>query len=144
MRRCLVLALMLLPSLALAQEGRKFNQKELEKDFDPLPVYSVRGQAVDNEVIVSVEPERDLIQADYVVRAEVKKVVDFYKTKLLTDPKKEGEEELGTLKYNFAPKPHKGDKRLFRVLVQQAEGNKANTGIRLLRRKVTEEDNVED
>ena len=86
MRRCLVLALMLLPSLALAQEGRKFNQKELEKDFDPLPVYSVRGQAVDNEVIVSVEPERDLIQADYVVRAEVKKVVDFYKTKLLTDP----------------------------------------------------------
>ena len=143
MRGALALALtMMLPALAFGQEGKKFNVKDLEKQFDPLPVFSVKGQAVDNEVIVSEEPERDLLQADYVVRAEVKKVIEFYKGKLRLEPKKEGEDELGTAKYVFAPKPMKGDKRLFRVILQQAEGNPTNTVIRLLRRKVTDDDPV--
>lgn len=143
MSRALACVLLLVPALAFGQESKKFNQKELEKEFAPVPVYVVKGAVIDNEVVVSKEAARDFYQAVYVVKVDVKKAVEFYKTKLGFDPKAEGEPELGTMKYTFAPKIPKGETRVFKVMVAPTD-SQAATVITLMHRKVTADDDVEE
>jgi len=141
MTRALALALLLVPAMAFAQEAQKFNLKALEKEFAPIPVYNVKGAVVDNEVVVSSDPKRDFYQAVYVLRVDVKKAVEFYKTKLAIEPKAEGEQELGTMKYTFAPKIAKGEVRVFKVMVAPTDAAGA-TVVTLMHRKVTADDDV--
>ncbi len=130
---------LLLPSLAVAQEAKKFNAKDLEKELAPLVAYSPKGGIVDNEAIVSVNPDYDSYEAVYVVKSAVKKVIDFYVEKLGFEPTREGEAELGTLRYHFALKIKQGDKRAYKVTVEPLEGEN-RVQIRLLRRAVTDDD----
>ncbi|HEY3446883.1 MAG TPA: hypothetical protein VGK67_10990 [Myxococcales bacterium] len=139
-RAIVILAAALLPSLCLAQEAKRFNAKELEKQFDPIPVFSVNGQAVDNEVVISSDLATGNASADYLVAAEFKKVIEFYQVKLATKPRKSGEMELGTLKFVFAPKPFKEDPFVIQVVVRPVEDNPRLTAIRLLKRPATEND----
>jgi len=142
MHRALALAVLCLPALSFAQDAKKFNAKELEKEFAPVPVYA-KGGVVDNEVMVSEEPKRDYVQAVYVVRADKKKVLEFYQTKLGLTPKTEGEEELGSEKYIFSPPPKKGEKRLFKVTIAATDTGD-NTVVTLMHRRVTDDEKPED
>jgi len=142
MSRALALALLLLPTLASGQEAKKFNAKELEKEFAAVGVFAPKGvKVMDNEVMFAEEPQRDFVQAVYVARVDIKKVLDFYKDKTKVDPKMEGKEELGTQKYTFAPLPTVADKRLYKVLVEPSL-NKGQVVITLMHRAVTEDDEV--
>lgn len=142
MTRALALAFVLLPSLAFAQEAKKFNAKELEKDFAEVGVFAPKGvPIVDNEVMMAKEADRDFVQAVYVVKVDIKKVLEFYKDKVKVEPKKEGEEELGTHKFHFAPKPKKADKRLYKVTVEPSD-KKGQVVITLMHRAVTDDDAV--
>lgn len=142
MTRALAFALVLLPSLALAQEAKKFNAKDLEKDFAKVGVFAPKNvKVVDNEAMVATESKRDYMQVVYVVRTDLKKVTDFYKEKMAMEPVKEGEEELGTYKYVFAPKPKKDEERLYKVTVEPSD-KKGQVVITLMHRKVTEDDDV--
>ena len=142
MYRALALAVVLLPSLAFAQEAKKFNAKDLEKDFASVGVFAPKGVAiVDNEVMMATEASRDFMQAVYVVRTDIKKVLEFYKGKTKVEPKKEGEEELGTHKFHFSPLPVKGDKRIFKVTVEPSD-KKGQVVITLMHRAVTDDDTV--
>ncbi|MGC4117801.1 MAG: hypothetical protein QM765_25250 [Myxococcales bacterium] len=139
-RSLLIVAATLAPALCFAQEAKRFNAKELEKQFDPIPVFSVNGQAVDNEVVVSADLATGNASADYLVAAEAKKVIEFYQVKLATKPRKTGDLELGTLKFVFAPKPFKEDAYVIQVVVRPVEDNPRITAIRLLKRPATEHD----
>ena len=130
---------LLIPRLAPAQEARRLDLKALEKEFAPLPVFTVKGQVIDSEVVVLEEPILEQVHVVYSVRTELKKVVEFYKGKIAVEPKKEGDEELGTEKYIFIRKPRQGEKRVFRVELEKSDGA-AGTTITLVRRKVTDED----
>ena len=142
MRGALAAAVLLLPGLAFAQETKKFNAKELEKDFAAVGVFAPKGVAIiDNEVVVDTEPERDYRQAVYMVRADIKKVLEFYKVKARVEPTTSGDEDLGTLKYVFAPMPQVDDKRLYRVTVEPAS-MKGQVMITLMHRRVTSDDIV--
>jgi hypothetical protein len=141
MRRLLPLVLVVGPALALAQEAKKFNAKELEKDFAPLPVYAQRGAVVDNEVVLSSDESRDLLQAVYVVKADVKKVNDFYAAKMSVKAERKGDDTLGTVKYVFQKPIKKGDQRVYRVTVEPLD-EPGRVQISLLRRAVTEDDPV--
>ncbi|HEY3451838.1 MAG TPA: hypothetical protein VGK67_36105 [Myxococcales bacterium] len=142
MTRALALAAVLLPSLAFAQEAKKFNAKDLEKDFAQVGVFTAKGAAVvDNEVMMAKEGDRDFVQAVFVVKFDIKKVIEFYKDKMKMEPKKEGEEELGTHKYIFAPLPAHKDKRLYKVTIEPSD-KKGQVVITLMHRAVTEEDPV--
>ena len=142
MRTALALSLLLLPTLGFAQEAKKFNAKELAKDFEAVGVYAPKGVVVvENEVMVNSEPARDFVEAVYVVRADLKKVLEFYKTRLTLEPKKQGDDELGTQKYLFAPKPKVGEKRIYKVTVAQAEGG-SGTMITLMHRKAESDEIV--
>jgi hypothetical protein len=142
MHRALALAVLCLPALSFAQDAKKFNAKELEKEFAPVPVY-VKGGVVDNEVMVSAEPKRDYVQAVYVVRADKKKVLEFYQTKLNVTPKVEGEQELGSEKYVFSLPLKTGEKRLFKVTIAATDTGD-NTVITLMHRKATDDEKVEE
>jgi hypothetical protein len=142
MHRALALAVICLPALSFAQDAKKFNAKELEKEFAPVPVYA-KGGVVDNEVMVSQEPKRDFVQAVYVVRAEKKKVVEFYQTKLKVTPKVEGEEELGSEKYIFALPLKKGDDRLYKVTLSATDTG-GNTVVTLMHRKASDDERTEE
>lgn len=139
-RAIVLLAATLLPTFCFAQEAKRFSAKELEKQFDPLPIFAVNGQAVDNEVVVSSDLATGSASADYVVAADHKKVNDFYQVKLATRPRKTGDLELGTLKFVFAPKPFKEDPYVIQVVVRPVEDNPKLTHIRLLKRQATEND----
>jgi hypothetical protein len=125
--------------------GVKFNPKQLEKDFAPLPLFAdAKGRpvaAVDNEVMVSRDGESDKVQAVYVVRAELKKVLDFYTAKLSVKPEKSGDATLGDVKYHFNLKPRAADTRVFRVRVIPVEGG-GSVQITLTNRALTPEDPV--
>jgi hypothetical protein len=136
MLRLCALTLACLPAVALAQDARKFNVHELEKEFAPLPVFAPKQGAVDNEVIVARDRSADSIQAIYVVRAELKKVLEFYASKLSIKAKQDGDEALGTVKYTFAPKV-KG-KVLIATLSELDD--RSGVQIALLRRTATEDD----
>ncbi|MFN7133947.1 MAG: hypothetical protein ACK4N5_17860, partial [Myxococcales bacterium] len=100
MNRLLAFTLLLLPVVALADEGgRKFDVKTLEREFAPLPVFFKKGAVVQNEVVISKDQTKDEIRAVYVVKAESSKVVDFYKEKTSVNPTKKGDEALGDVKY---------------------------------------------
>lgn len=135
MLRLCALALACLPAVALAQDARKFNVRELEKEFAPLPVFAPKQGAVDNEVIISRDRAADSLQAIYVVRAELKKVLEFYSTKLSLKPKQDGD-ELGAAKYTFAPK-FRG--KVCTVTVSELD-DRSGVQISLLRRAATEDD----
>lgn len=139
MVRALVLMAALIPSMALAQDARKFNAKELEQQFDPLPVFA-KGAVVDGEVIVQSDAASGHLSADYVVAAGQKAVLDFYQVKLATKPEKSGDVETSTLKYVFAPKPFKDDKFVVSATVRPVEGNAGRTAIRLFKRPIKEDD----
>lgn len=141
MNRQLAVALLLLvPSLALGQDAKKFNAKQLEQDFSPLAVFHQKGKVVDNEVIVTEgEFGADHLQAVYVVRTGVKKALEFYGQKLSAEPKKEGDEALGTLKYVFALPFGPEDKRLFKVTLTPTD-NPGTVQVTLLRRAIVEDD----
>ncbi|MGC4122654.1 MAG: hypothetical protein QM765_50405 [Myxococcales bacterium] len=144
MTRALALAaaVVLLPSLAFAQEAAKFNAKELEKDFAQVGVFAAKGvPVIDNEVMMAKESARDFVQAVYVVKVDIKKVLEFYKGKTKVEPKKEGEEELGTHKYTFAPLPTKDDKRLYKVTVEPSD-KKGQVVITLMHRAITDDDQI--
>ncbi len=146
MTRALALAaaVLLLPSLALGQEAAKFNAKALEKDFAQVGVFVAKGApVVDNEVMMAKEPQRDFVQAVYVVKVDIKKVLDFYKAKTKVEPKKDGEEELGTHKFTFAPLPTKSDERLYKVTVEPSD-KKGQVVITLMHRAVTDDDPIAD
>ncbi len=138
-RTLVMLAALVLPALAPAQEARKFNAKELEKQFDPLPAFA-RAQVVDAEVIVQSDAATGHQTADYVVASGQKAVLDFYQVKLATKPRKSGDLETGSLKYVFAPKPFKEDKFVVQVVVRPVEGNAGRTAIRLFKRPIKEDD----
>ena len=134
-RALLILAVLLpLPSLAMAQDARRFDAKELEKQFDPIPVFSVGGRAVDDEVVVQSDASTRECAADYLVAAGAKAILDFYQVKLATKPRKEGAPELGTFRFVFAPPVDKGDKWAVQVVVRPVEGNAGLVAIRLLKR----------
>lgn len=141
MARMLALALALLPASALAQDAQKFNARELEKEFAPLPVFSPKQGVVDHEVVVSRDRSRESAQAVYVVRADLKKVLEFYSSKLTLKPKKLGDEALGTVKYIFAPKPKLNEKEMVIATVWQSDDGQG-VQIALLHRAITEEDPV--
>ena len=142
MCRATALALFLLPCLAVAQEARKFNAKQLEEEFAAVGVFAPKGVAiVDNEVMLALEPGRDFVQAVYVARVDLKKVLGFYKGKTRVEPKTEGEEELGTQRYSFAPVPLAADKRLYKVTVEPSE-RKGQVIITLMHRAITDGDPV--
>ena len=142
MHRALALAAVVLPTLAFAQEAKPFNAKDLEKEFAPVPVFA-KGGVVDNEVMVNKEADRDFVEAVYVVRTDVKKVVEFYQGKLNLTAKKDGEAELGTEKYTLAIPVKKGAKRVFKVMLQPTDEG-GNTVITLTHRKPTEDDRPEE
>jgi len=139
MVRSLALVLAVLPAVALAQDARKFDARELEQEFAPLPAFAPKQGAVDNEVIVTRDSSHDSLQAIYVVRAELKKVVEFYSAKLALKPQKVGDEELGTTKYLFTPKPRKDDKARLIATIRQADDGQS-VQIALLRRALTEDE----
>lgn len=134
MTRALLILAVLLPSLAKAQEARRFDAKELEKQFDPIPAYSVGGRAVDDEVVVHADASTKECAADYLVAAGAKTILDFYRVKLATKPRKEGAPELGTFRFVFAPPVDKGDKWAVQVVVRPVEGKSGVVAIRLLKR----------
>jgi hypothetical protein len=142
MARILALALALVPSVCLAQDAEKFNAKDLEKEFAPLPAFSPKQGAVDNEVIVTRDPSHDGLQAVYVVRAELKKVLEFYSARLSIKPRKVGDEDLGTVKHVFAPRPRKGDKVQVIATIRQSDDGQG-VQIALLRRGLTEDEAAE-
>ena len=142
MNRHVAIALsLLLPAVAQAQQAEKFNAAQLEQDFAPLALFHQNGKVVDKEVILSRDPDRDSLQAIYVVRAKVEKVLEFYKEKLGVEPKTEGQEELGTLKYRFTLPLKEGDKRVFKVTVEPTD-QRGLVQIIVLRRAMTEDDQV--
>jgi hypothetical protein len=140
MLRLCALALACLPAVALAQDARKFNVRDLEQEFAPLPVFAPKQGAVDNEVIVTRDGSADTIQAVYIVRAELKKVLEFYASKLSIKAKRDGNEALGTVKYTFAPKV-KG-----KVLIATVTelNDRSGVQIALLRRAATEDEPFAD
>ena len=145
MRRALLLialCALCLPALASAQEAKKFNAKELEKEFAPVPVFA-KGGVADNEVMVSEDAARDFVEAVYVVHSDVKKVVEFYQSKLTVAPQKEGEQELGTEKYTFAIPVKKGDKRVFKVVLLPTD-TAGSTVVKLMHRKASDDDRAEE
>ncbi len=135
MLRLCALALACLPAVALAQDARRFNVHELEKEFAPLPVFAPKQGAVDNEVIVSRDRSADSLQAVYVVRAELKKVLEFYATKLSISPKLAGEADLGTVTYTFSPKVRG---KVFIATITELD-DRSGVQIALLRRASAEE-----
>jgi hypothetical protein len=140
MNRLLAVFLLLLPSLAFGQEAKKFDAKDLEKELAPLAVFHEKAKVVDNEVVVTVNPDYDSYEAVYVVKAPVKKVVEHYKSKLGIEPAKQGTEDLGDVKLIFAPKAHEGDKRVYRATIEPLEDGRVQ--ITLLRRAITDDDEV--
>ncbi len=135
-----LIAALLLPAAALAQDSQKFNAKALEKSFPKLAVFTVKGGGVvDNEVIVTKGKTQN--QAVYVIKSDSSKVVDFYKSKLGVDPAVTGEEALGDVKYTFAIRPKKGDIKIYKLTVVPLEGG-GKVQIALFERDATEEDNV--
>ncbi len=141
MARMLALALALLPAFALAQDAQKFNARELEKEFAPLPVFSTKQGVADNEVIVTRDRSRENAQAVYVVRADLKKVLEFYSSRLRLKPEKRGDEALGTVNYLFAPKPKPNDRQMMIATISQSEDGQS-VQIALLHRGITEDDAV--
>ncbi len=143
MTRALSIALLLFPVLAFAQDGgRKFDLKKLEQEFAPMPVYYKKGAVVGNEVIVNHDQVKDAYRAVYVVKADAKKVVEFYKEKTSVEPRKKGDEMLDDVKYTFVLPAREGDKRIYRVIVSPIGKNKAQ--IALWHRAVTDSDELLD
>ncbi|HCF60273.1 MAG TPA: hypothetical protein DFS52_20030 [Myxococcales bacterium] len=140
MNRYAAIALsLLIPALAQGQEAEKFDAARLEKDFAPMAVFHQKGKVVDNEAIVARDDSRDSLHAVYVVRAKLDKAVAFYKEKLGVEPKTEGSEELGTLKYVFTIAPKSGDKRIHKATVEPTS-QAGRLQISLLRRALTDEE----
>jgi hypothetical protein len=139
MLRILALALAMLPAAALAQDAQKFDAKALETEFAPLPVFAPKKAVVDNEVIVTRDKSRETVQAAYVVRAELKKVLEFYSSKLSMVPQKVGDDDLGTVRYIYAPVAKKGDKTLVMVTISSTDYARLSQ-IALLRRATDRED----
>ena len=139
-----VLFVMLVPSLTFAQEAKKFSsyQATMNEKVAPLPVYlpTVKGKkrspVVDNEVITTFDKAKNQYQAVYVVRAKLKDVTDFYKTKLGFDPKKVGTEALGDVLYIFKVPLKEADQFVLEVQVKPLFGSK-NIQISLMRREAT-------
>ena len=133
MSRLFLLALLLTPTLASAQAqdkdnvgAIKFNPKQIEKDFAPLPVYAdAKGKfvpAVENEVMFTKDDTKDMIQATWVVTAKAEKVVEFYEKKLNTKAVKKGDFTLGTAKWTIEPRLKKGDARVYKVTLTPTDG----------------------
>jgi hypothetical protein len=141
--RWMALALVVVPALALAQDAKRFNLAELEKQFAPLPVFQQKGGVVDNEVIVTHDGTKDRVQAVYLVRAELAKVVAFYEGKLALKAAKQGDDELGTTRYVLSVRPKKGDKRAFKATVERAE-DPGLVQITLVNRALAEDEEVEE
>ena len=100
--------------------------------------HDANGKAVEDEVIVLSDPSTNEHSADYLVFAGTKTVLDFYQVKLATKPRKEGDPELGTFRFVFAPPVDKGDKWAVQVVVRPVEGSAGIVAIRLLKRAVPE------
>lgn len=139
-RPVLALLVWIAPALAGAQEARRFNVEELEAQLAPLAVFHQKGKVVDNEVVITREEPRQLVEAVYVAQADLAKVLDFYRARLSLPPQKQGDEELGTVRYLFAPKARRGDKRVCRAIVEPIESKRVQ--VTLSCRALTEDDQV--
>ncbi|MGI5863719.1 MAG: hypothetical protein ACOX6T_16910 [Myxococcales bacterium] len=140
MNRYAAIALsLLIPTLAHGQEAEKFDAARLQKDFAPMAVFHEKGKVVDNEAIVTKDDSRDSLHAVYLVKAKLEKVVAFYKEKLGVEPKVEGSEELGTLKYVFTLPPKSANERIYKATIEPTT-QAGRLQISLLRRALTDEE----
>ena len=106
-----------LGTVAQAQESKKFDAKKLAESYG-LPIFSGKGVSiVSNEVIDTVNDIDKISTSQYSVRADAKKIVEFYRQSL-GEPKKDGSAEEG-FRYTFKKASTAGSNLRYRVIVRE-------------------------